>query len=75
MAVFKDPGLLLQSNHAAFDAVVLPGKPSAWAGIYRCTVCQREVLVQLGEALPDESQHPHAPGQPAPRWQLVVAAN
>lgn len=75
MAVFKDPGLLLQSNHIAFDAVVHPGNTSAWSGIYRCTVCQREILVRLGEPLPDDTQHPHAAGQEAPSWQLVVAAN
>lgn len=75
MAVFKDPALLMQSNHTAFDALAQPGKLSAWGGIYRCTGCHREILVRLGEALPGTEHHLHADGQPPLQWQLVVAAN
>lgn len=72
MAVYKHHDFLQQSSHQAFDTALAAGDISVYTGIFRCTVCGREVIARTGETLPDASHHVHAGGVDM-RWQLVVS--
>lgn len=75
MAVYKNADSLQQSTHHAFDIPKPPGYITQYGGIYRCTVCGRELAACAGVALPGEENHVHAPGMGPIVWQLLVAAN
>jgi hypothetical protein len=75
MAVFKSLDYLQQSTHPAFDAATVPGKVTPYTGIFRCTVCGREIAAESGTVLPGNDHHAHGAGQGGVQWLLVVAAN
>jgi hypothetical protein len=55
-----------------FDKSYHPGERVNWSGIYRCTVCGREIMHSNDNLLPDEIHHPHSPDQGSSQWGLVV---
>ncbi len=75
MALYKDDAPLEQTNDSVFDADYAPGEAAAYAGIYGCAVCGREVVAAEGSLLPASDHHEHAAGQGEIRWKLLVNAD
>jgi hypothetical protein len=50
-----------------------PGDEVPMSGIYRCTVCQREITSNRGEPFPPPSHHSHSPS--AVLWRLILLTN
>ncbi|EGH48099.1 hypothetical protein PSYPI_39774, partial [Pseudomonas syringae pv. pisi str. 1704B] len=51
MALYKNGGLLTQSDDAAFEKEFSPGHEAPWAGIYRCKNCEDEISIAGGHKL------------------------
>lgn len=74
MALYKNPAVLSQSNHAAFDQVNVPGSTTPHSGIYRCVGCGKEIAANEGTPMPPQNHHQHSVAQGTIRWQLIVYA-
>jgi hypothetical protein len=74
MALLKYNNHLRSSNNVEFDKIHSPGHPTGWSGIYRCTVCGREVVSVAGHPLPPQNHHQHPANEPI-RWKLNVASD
>lgn len=46
-----------QHNYVEFDQIECPGNTATQSGIYRCTVCKKEIVVKRGDKLPDNKGH------------------
>lgn len=72
MALYKYATCIRQVDSLAFDAMLIPGTPALWAGIYQCDYCGQEVAVPQNEVLPPPNHHPHK--SPALiQWRLIIA--
>jgi hypothetical protein len=74
MASYKNGNYLVQNNDGAFDLDHSPGA-AAFAGIYRCMGCHREIGIASGHVLPPQGHHSHTPAQGHIRWRLIVFAD
>lgn len=76
MAWIRDKGYVVQANlkAAGWAGTFSPGTNVPVSGIYRCTVCKKEVTCNEGDPLPpqNKSQHDHTQ---AVNWQLIVKTN
>jgi hypothetical protein len=80
MPNFKDASYFNQlPNDGNFDVIYLPGQPTPFSGIYKCTSCGFEaVSTRLHPLPPEVSCLNHSPSWRAAhgtvRWKLVAAA-
>jgi hypothetical protein len=74
MALYKYSTYMSVSQHAAFDAIHVPGARTPHSGIYRCEGCGHEVASNAGNPLPPQNHHQHTSHQGSIRWRLVVFA-
>jgi hypothetical protein len=75
MAMFKESPYLKPSQFAAFDEERDPGSETLYAGIYRCTDCNREIVSEESQPLPASSHHTHDADHGPIRWKLMVYAD
>lgn len=71
MALYKNGGLLTQSDDAAFENEFSPGHEAPWAGIYRCKNCEDEISIAGGHKLPPQNHHQHPNSTPIV-WKMIV---
>ncbi len=48
-----------------------PGETVPVSGIYRCTVCRKEITSNVDDPFPPQNHHQHSSGNPI-SWQLIV---
>lgn len=75
MALYKNGGYLIQTNHANFDALHPPGAKTADAGVYRCEGCGHEIGIADNKTMPPQNHHQHSQAQGTIRWRLIVATH
>jgi hypothetical protein len=75
MAIYKEGVHLRPSQFAAFVEDREPGSEALYAGIYRCTDCNREIIAEEGALLPSSAHHTHDADHGPIRWQLMVYAD
>jgi hypothetical protein len=73
MADYKYLHYLTRLADARFDPAHPAGETTLHSGIYKCQGCGCEVMSNMGESLPSENHHQHAPDQDAIAWRLIVA--
>lgn len=75
MALYKDESALEETNDHVFDAKYAPGTAAAYAGIYGCVGCGREIAAAEGAMLPESGHHAHDHSQGDHAWRLLVNAD
>ena len=73
MALYKYAEVLTEIQNAAFDKIHSPGEKAAYAGIYRCEGCGREIGIAETHVMPPQNHHEHTVAQGKIRWRLIVA--
>jgi hypothetical protein len=72
MAVFRrKEEFTFDKYDPEFDTEYGPGQKIEYSGIYRCTNCGREVVVEKGRKTPPHGHHEHD-GYEEILWRLVA---
>lgn len=75
MANYKYARYLIESQETLYDQIHSPGAQTAFAGIYRCEGCGREVVSEHAKPLPPQNHHQHTVAQGNIRWRLIAYAD
>lgn len=73
-AWYKYGSYLVQNDSDQFDKTYSPGDATPHSGIYRCTKCGDTIAANVGNPLPPQNHHQHAPNLGAIIWKLLVWA-
>lgn len=71
MTFYQDPKTIHKTTSTAFDAVNKPGDTVNHSGIYRCNVCDQEIVSTFGNKFPPQNHHQH-PEKEDIEWQLIA---
>jgi len=77
MAWYVD-GIVVVKGDAAlshWSLVHKPGDKVPLSGIYRCTVCKKEVTSNKDDPFPTQNHHQHAPQLGDIGWKMIVRTN
>jgi len=72
VALYKYAECVRQVESPAFDAILPPGTPAPWAGIYQCDFCGCEIAVARNYILPPRNHHEHK-SKAKIHWRLTVS--
>ncbi|MGO8996013.1 MAG: hypothetical protein ACLQVI_22085 [Polyangiaceae bacterium] len=76
MALYKDSKYVTgtQSRVADFDTRHSPGGTTPSSGIYKCTVCGKEIVSEEKKSFPPQNHHQHGLNAGPIAWKLIVLA-
>jgi len=75
MTYYKYANFFSPEQCAEYDAILAPGSPTPYSGIYRCTGCGLSATSVNPLPLPPQNHHQHNPDSVPIRWQLVVKSH
>jgi len=65
---------LAESPNPAFDLIYEPGSIALDPGIYRCTGCGYEIVLDKDQVFPPQNHHIHPLIQGPIHWMMIVFA-
>jgi hypothetical protein len=72
MALYQDANSLRQYSHPDFDNLFPPRSIPNHSGIYRCTGCGREIVMQAHKHFPPYDHHQHSRATTRFLWKMIV---
>ena len=72
MAIYQSETRVKRQRNPIFDTQYNPGSKAIKSGIYYCTGCGYEIVVEQDHQFPSENHPIHRQWAGAIRWQLLV---